>query len=246
MGLVWSQSTYQLVKKGNKKFETAEYTEAEVAYRKALDKDPSLGIVEYNLGSSKYQAGSHDNAISRFQKAVDSFQDKENKAHAYHNLGNSFLSKKEYEQSVESYKEALKLVPDDMDTKYNLAYAQQKLKEQQEQENQDQDQEEQENQDENQEKNDQEESDQQENQDQQEGDEEKESKDDSQDGGKDEPQDGEDEQEQEEPTEPKEGQLSKEQAEQILKMLENEEGKLQDKLDEPEGEPINISIEKDW
>ena len=95
MGLVWSQSTYQLVKQGNKKFETAEYTEAEVAYRKALDKDPSLGIAEYNLGSSKYQAGVHDNAISRFQKAVDSFQDKEDKAHAYHNLGNSYLSKKE-------------------------------------------------------------------------------------------------------------------------------------------------------
>ena len=40
--------------------------------------------------------------------------------------------------------------------------------------------------------------------------------------------------------------MSKEQADQILKMLENVEGKLQEKLDEPEGEPINISIEKDW
>ena len=55
-----------------------------------------------------------------------------------------------------------------------------------------------------------------------------------------------DEQEKEEQAKPKEGQLSKEQADQILKMLENVEGKLQEKLDEPEGEPINISIEKDW
>ena len=55
-----------------------------------------------------------------------------------------------------------------------------------------------------------------------------------------------DEGEKEKPQQPKDGKLTKEQAEQLLKMLEGEEAKLQEKLDKPEGEAVKISTEKDW
>ena len=52
--------------------------------------------------------------------------------------------------------------------------------------------------------------------------------------------------EEEAPATPQDLQLSKEEAEQLLKALEAQEAKLQEKLDEPEGEAVPIIIEKDW
>ncbi|MDO8627759.1 MAG: tetratricopeptide repeat protein, partial [Candidatus Diapherotrites archaeon] len=58
---------------------------------------------------------------------------------AYHNLGNSYLKQKEFEKSINAYKNALKKNMDDEETRYNLAYAQKMLKQQQEQQKQKQD-----------------------------------------------------------------------------------------------------------
>ncbi|MFT4968453.1 MAG: Ca-activated chloride channel family protein [Chitinophagales bacterium] len=247
--VTWAQSTYSLIQQGNKQVNKEQYTDAEIDYRKALEQEASLTVAEYNLGNTKYLLEDHDAAIERFKKAAEKFEDKGDKSHAYHNMGNSYLSKKEYENSIQAYKEALKLVPNNMDAKYNLAYAQLKLKkeqEQQEQENQDQEQDQEENeeeQDQEQEQDDQ--GEQEENQ--EEGEEEKEGQgkedEESEDDGEPEDQEGEDEGEK---PQPKEGSLSKEEADQLLQMLENEEAKLQEKIDEPEGEAVKIMIEKDW
>ena len=42
---------------------------------------------------------------------------------AYHNLGNTFMNDKKYQEAVESYKEALRNNPKDDETRYNLALA---------------------------------------------------------------------------------------------------------------------------
>ena len=60
-------------------------------------------------------------------------------AQTYHNLGNIFMQKKDYGQSVEAYKQSLRINPYDDETRYNLALAQKLLKDQQQQQqNQDQ------------------------------------------------------------------------------------------------------------
>ena len=58
-----------------------------------------------------------------------------------HNLGNSFMKKKDYRQSVEAYKHSLRINPTDEETRYNLALAMKLLQKQQQQgggDNQDQ------------------------------------------------------------------------------------------------------------
>jgi len=71
----------------------------------------------------------------------DSLSDSVEKAGAWHNFGNMYLSQKQYAQSIDSYKKALRNNPADMETKTNLAYAQKMLKEEENQDqNQDQDQ----------------------------------------------------------------------------------------------------------
>ena len=63
--------------------------------------------------------------------------DKENSSKVYHNLGNSYLLQNKLDESISSYKSALRNNPKDIETKYNLAYAQAMKKKQEQQQKQD-------------------------------------------------------------------------------------------------------------
>ena len=65
-------------------------------------------------------------------------KEKKEIASAFHNVGNALMEEKNYEKSVEAYKNSLKANPKDDDTRYNLAVAQYLMKKQQEQQKQQQ------------------------------------------------------------------------------------------------------------
>ena len=77
--------------------------------------------------------------MEQYQAAASDEKDKEKAAMAWHNAGNVFMSNKDYQKSIEAYKQALRRFPQDDETRYNLALAQ-KLLQEQEQQDQDQDQ----------------------------------------------------------------------------------------------------------
>jgi len=93
----------------------------------------------YNQGASLYKQGKYEEAAKAITKVLENtnLSDKV-KAKAYHNLGNSLFQQEKYKESIEAYKKSLKANPKDMDTKYNLEYAKQKLQVQQQQQNQQQ------------------------------------------------------------------------------------------------------------
>ncbi len=63
------------------------------------------------------------------------------KSGSWYNLGNTLMSQQKYKESIEAYKKALRVNPDDQDAKYNLEYARKMLSnQQQQQQNQDQNQ----------------------------------------------------------------------------------------------------------
>jgi Ca-activated chloride channel homolog len=231
-----AQANYRLIEKGNSAMKKELYSESELSYRKALEKDGKLTTAQYNIGNARYLQEDFEGAAAKFELSAEAYQNKQDKAAAYHNLGNSLMSQKKYEESINAYKNALKLNPSDMDTKYNLAYAQKMLKKEQEQQQQ---QEEQKEQDKDQPEDKKDEQEKDDKGDQKEEKEDEQKGDDKKDSNK-------DEGEKEKPQQPKDGKLTKEQAEQLLKMLEGEEAKLQEKLDKPEGEAVKISTEKDW
>jgi len=69
---------------------------------------------------------------------ADKMPSTDEKARAFHNLGNSQLMGNKIDESIESYKKALRKNPTDLETKYNLAYAQLlKKKQDEQQKNQD-------------------------------------------------------------------------------------------------------------
>lgn len=211
---------------GNKHFNKGVYADAEASYKKALDKKNNMPEATFNLGDAVYEQKRYDEAAKQFQLSAQTNPDKGVKAKAYHNLGNTFLEQQKWEDAVKAYKEALKNNPKDVETKYNLAYANAKLKQQQQgggQNNKD-----------NKDKKD-DKKDQQQNQDNK----------DKKDQNKDQQSKNEDKKDEQK----KQGQqpkLSKEEAEKMLQALQNEEQKTNQKMQQKQVKVANVKIEKDW
>jgi tetratricopeptide (TPR) repeat protein len=111
---------------------------------KSLEKNRESKAAQFNLGDALYKQEKYEDALRQFEGAASNKNlSKTAQANAYHNLGNSYLKAQKFPESVDAFKNALKLNPKDNDTRYNLAYAQamlQKQKQQQQQQNQNKDQ----------------------------------------------------------------------------------------------------------
>jgi len=146
---VEAQRENRFIRKGTKEYESNKYNEAEIAFRKALEKNPSSAVSQYNLGNSLYKQNNLEESVKAWSSLANrSDLSSQNSAHVWHNIGNAFLKSKKYNEAIEAYKNALRLNPKDEDTRYNLSYAlrmakkqdQQKQKDQQKQDQQKQDQ----------------------------------------------------------------------------------------------------------
>ena len=130
---VFAQSEKKMVREGNSQFDEGKYSEAEIEYRKALDQKPGYYKGTFNLGDAMYEQENYEESGKLFTEVAEGVHPDEQKANAWYNLGNSLMKEQKYKESVEAYKNALRLKPTDQDAKYNLAYAQKKIKDQQQQ-----------------------------------------------------------------------------------------------------------------
>ncbi|HEV8539432.1 MAG TPA: tetratricopeptide repeat protein, partial [Bacteroidota bacterium] len=140
LSIASAQSERSLVREGNRAYENSKFSDAEVNYRKALEKNREFREGPFNLGDALYKQGRFGEAAEQYQIAATRTKDAGEKSQALHNLGNSLLKSQKYEESIDSYKEALKLNPGDADTKYNLEYARRMLQQQQQQQQKNKDQ----------------------------------------------------------------------------------------------------------
>ncbi len=117
---------------GNKLYKSDKFTEAEVAYRRGLLKNPKSFEANYNLGNALFKQKKYAEALDQYKKSLAlQPSNREKIAAAFHNAGNALLAEKKVEESIGAYKMALKSNPRDNETRYNLAYAQALLKKQQ-------------------------------------------------------------------------------------------------------------------
>lgn len=212
----FSQKDNKLIREGNKLYKEGKYKDAEVDYRKALEINKESVKGKFNLGTSVYQQKNFNESTKIFDEMATTSTDKKIKAEAFHNLGNSLLEAKEYEKSIQAYKNALLNNPSDKDTKYNLEYAKKMLKQQQQQQQQ-----------------------QKQNQDKKDQDKKDQEKKDQQDQNKDQNQDQKKNQNQDQNKK-----ISKEDAERMLEALKNDEKKTMAKVKKAKVQ--QVKIEKDW
>ena len=116
------------VNKGNDYFNRQEYGRASEKYRDALISDPESGELHFNLGNTLYRDENYEEAMKEFEKSTYS-RDIELQSKAYYNMGNCLYSMNKLPESIQFYKKALELNPEDEDAKYNIEYVQRKIKE---------------------------------------------------------------------------------------------------------------------
>jgi len=232
-----AQSERKHIRKGNKDFKKSQFGNAEVAYRKAINENPDSYAAAYNWADALYKQEKYKEAGVLFDSlsVTSTNLTKKQKAELFHNLGNSLLKSEDFQKSIKAYKNALRNNPVDQDTRYNLAYAQQKLRQQQQQQQQqnqqnkdDKKQDEQDKEGKDQENKDQKDD---KNKDKEQGKDQKENKKDQKQG---------DEQQQQA------GKMSKEDAERLLDALENDEKDVLKKVNKQKVKATKIRIEKDW
>ena len=140
-----AQASRHQLREGNRQYKKQNYDQAEVAYRRALERDSTDARGQYNLGNALYRQKKYEEANRHYEQAFVSPKagDKE-RAKTLHNRGNSLLKagmdsqdQQMLQQALASYQEALKLDPKNEDTRYNLALARHLLQQaQQNQQNQ--------------------------------------------------------------------------------------------------------------
>ena len=134
----FSQTETSHFRKGNDLFNSGKYTDAEIEYRKGLAKKQDSWTGKFNLADALYKQNKYKEASVILDSLSKRTKNNKQLSSVYHNMGNAQLKNKEYEQSVESFKKALKLDPKAEDSRYNLSYALQKLKQEKQQQQQQQ------------------------------------------------------------------------------------------------------------
>ena len=127
----------QYIRQGNKQFRSGDYANAEVSYRKAIEKNAKNPQAAFNLGNALMAQKKDSAAVEQFQGAANLETNPLRKAQAYHNMGVICQTHKMYGEAIEAYKNALRLNPKDDETRYNLVLCKhQKQKQDQQQQNQ--------------------------------------------------------------------------------------------------------------
>ena len=134
-----AQTDRQYVRQGNKLFNAGDFANAEVSYRKAIEKNPKNPQAVYNLGNALMAQQKDSAAVEQFENAAKLETNPLRKYRSFHNLGVICQTHKMYGEAIEAYKNALRLNPNDDETRYNLVLCKHQ-KQQQDQNKQNQDQ----------------------------------------------------------------------------------------------------------
>lgn len=244
---------------GNEAFDASNSTEAEKNYRRALATGEKKDIAKYNMGATLQHDNYVQEALRAYADVTKTTTERPNKHRTFHNVGNALMQVKDYKGAVEAYKNALRNNPKDDETRYNYALAKKMLEE--DEKNKDQNNNQQDNQDNQDNQNNQDQQDKQ-NQDKegdkdqdQKSDKDQEKESDADDGenksdqkesdDKNQDQQGDAKKEQQQP-QGQPTQLSPQQVQNLLEAMNNEEKKVQDKVNAKKVTPVGSKSKKDW
>ena len=136
-----AQNKKSFLRDGNKLYTDSSYNNAEMKYRKSLEEDQDYFNASFNLADAIYKQERYGEASALFNALRDNAPTETDLAKVYHNLGNSLVKEQKLEEAIKAYRSALRINPDDEDTRYNLALStkqkQKQKQEKQEQENKD-------------------------------------------------------------------------------------------------------------
>ena len=213
------------------------FEQAEKNFRAAINDLPEDLKASFNLSNKYYNEGLYDEAISRQLEASRLAKSNIERHASFHNLGNSFMKKEMCSEAVDSYKNALRNNPSDDETRYNLALAKKCEEEQKNKNDNNDDEQDKDNENNGDDNNDDEQDKDNEGKGDENNDDQQKKDDQNKDNsGSDQPRENNKQQ----------SKLSPKQIENLLKAMENEEKKVQAKVNDKKQKGINVISEKDW
>jgi len=214
-------------REGNRAYERGDYETAAKMYMEALQEEPDNARLYFNLGNALAKMGKPAEAAAAWDQFKELNQSPLEKSKAVYNQGNTSAEQKEWDKALNSYREALKLNPNDIDAKHNYELAVKQKQEQEQEQKQDQNKDQNKDQDQQQ----QQQQNQDQNQDQQQG--------------QDQNQDQQQQQQQQQKPQFDPGSMTKEQARDMLNALESQERDLLKDLKKQKA-PSSHRNAKDW
>ena len=224
---------------GNIEFSEKNLIEAEALYRKSISKDSTNIAASYNLANSFYNKELNQEALNQYRSSIKKAKDKTTLHKSFHNLGNLFMKNKDYQNAVNSFKNALLNNPKDDETRYNYVLAKELLKNQQKNNKKD----DKDKKNDNDKKDDKNKKDDKDNKGDNKNDEKKNDKkeENKNDNKKKDKNDNKNEK-----NEPKPNKISPEQLKNLLKAMDNEEKKVQKKVNKNKVKGVPVKNKKDW
>ena len=220
---------------GNEAFNEKNYIDAETNYRISASKFPKKADSYYNLGNTIYTINQPAEAKFAYQNAIKNATTRAEKHKAFHKLGNVLMKEKNYEGAVNIYRQALINDPADEETRYNYALAKKMLKENPPKDEKKNDKE----------KDEKKEQDKKEKEDKKDGD--KDKKDNKGDKDKDKKDEGKNEKDDKgDGKKPKEGQISQQRIQNLLDAVNNDEKRVQEKVNAQKVKGKPVETDKDW
>ncbi len=215
-----AQTDRDCIRRGNSLYASGRYAEAEVEYRKAIAANPRNPRALYNLGCALQKEKRDSDAIRQYEEASKIEPNKKVRSQAFYNMGVAFQMRKDYGHAIEAYKNCLRLNPDDNDARYNYVLCKQQQSKQQQNgsNNKNQD-----NKDKNKNKNDKNQQDKNKNNKNQNKDNQQQNKDNQQNGD-----------------------ISRDNAEQMLQAAMNQEQETEAKLKQAMQQPSSRNLDKNW
>ena len=138
----WIDGWSRAVKAGNAAYLRGNYNEAQAAFQQATLDKPDDPVAHYNLGTALYRQGKFREAARTFQASLSRYPEQSAKqiskqtesilsqSSIFYNLGNAQFKVGDLTGAIASYKQTLRLKPQDTDAQHNLALALQLLRQQ--------------------------------------------------------------------------------------------------------------------
>jgi Ca-activated chloride channel family protein len=110
------------IREGNRLFQKKDFAGAAAAFESAANDDPDSPEIAFDLATAYYAAGKTDDALKAYDRAATLAKTPATKARIAYNQGHALYNSGKAPEALEKFKETLRLDPTDADAKYNVEY----------------------------------------------------------------------------------------------------------------------------
>jgi len=133
-----AQKENALIRSGNRYYKEKQMDQSQKAYQEAVRQAPNNPTANYNLGNTQFRKNNYADAAKSYDASIGNSADSAMREKGLYNKGVAMVKQQKLQESIDAWKDALKIDPSDVEARENLQKALLELKKQQSQQKKDQ------------------------------------------------------------------------------------------------------------